>query len=98
MTEKDQYRIEDGKLDKVDGGGLFSGYSNDEYKKAGVKVIGAGIFVDSGYEYRGKKISTEDANKLVFFSQYQGRPAASLKEARDYFDKISGETDKKNQL
>lgn len=86
MANEENKKIEDKKLNKVDGGGFFSQHTLEEYKKAGVEVVGPGYLYNDGYKFQGKEISTKDANVLAFFTYYYGRPANSLEEAYDYYD------------
>ena len=54
-------------------------------------VIGWGILYNDGYEYQGKEISTEDVNKLAYFTYYKGYAAGSLAEAREFYDYMAQE-------
>lgn len=40
MADKENKKIEEKKLDDVNGGGLFSAYSEEDYNQAGVEVVG----------------------------------------------------------
>ena len=82
--ENKNINVEDEKLKKVDGGGFFSSYSEEEYNAAGVEVVGWGYFYNDGYRFQGKDISTEDANTLAFFTYYKGYPASSIEEANEF--------------
>ena len=84
MTDKK--KIDDKKLAEVNGGGFFSKYSDDEYAKAGVTVIGPGVLYNDGYEFRGQSIDTDTANKLAFFYYMKDYPADSIQEAEEYYD------------
>ena len=90
MADKDNKKIEDEKLDKVSGGGLFDMYTEGDYNAAGVEVIGWGYLYNDGYKFQGKEISSTDANRLVFFTGYNGRPAYSLEEAYEFYEYMVG--------
>ena len=91
MTDKENKKIDEQKLENVSGGGFFSEYSDEDYSKAGVEVVGSGILWNDGYKFQGKEISTEDANKLAFFTYYKGYAAGSLQEAREFYDVMAQE-------
>lgn len=73
-------------LDKVTGAGLFSRNTDEEYRNAGVEVVGPGTFWNDGYRFKGQDISTDDANFLVLYRYYLGRVADSIPAAREEFD------------
>ena len=54
MSDEEKKQLNDESAEQVSGGGLFSSYSEEEYNKAGVTVIGWGYFYNDGYEYQGK--------------------------------------------
>ena len=73
-------------LDQVNGGGIFSRYSDKQYAAAGVKVIGPGVFYNDGYEYNGKTISTDEATWLAYYYDWNKKRAPSIAEAKRYYD------------
>ena len=87
MNEENKKKaLSDKKLDKVDGGGFFSKYSDEEYAAAGVEIVGPGMFYNDGYRFKGKDITTEQAEKLAFFYYYKEYPAESVEQAEEYYD------------
>ena len=89
MADKENKKIEEKKLDDVNGGGLFSAYSEEDYNQAGVEVVGWGYFYNDGYKFQGQEISKMDASGLVFFTHYNERPAYTVEEAYEFYDYMS---------
>lgn len=85
--EKDNKNIiDDNNLNDVSGGGLLSSYSDNQYESAGVEIIGAGFLYNDGYKFKGKEISTSEAESLVEFYFDKGFVASSVQEAVDYVE------------
>jgi hypothetical protein len=81
-------KIEDESLDKVTGGGLFSTYSEAEFNRAGVEVIGWGYLWNDGYRLMtsGEELGMNDAEEAVIYHKYKGIWAPN-KDAIKYFMK-----------
>ena len=62
--------------------GLFSTYSTREYASAGVVVLRPGILYNSGYSFKGKVISTLEANTLVRYYFIYGHVAPDVVTAK----------------
>ena len=86
MNEENKKKFDDKTLDKVDGGGFFSKYSDEEYAAAGVEIVGPGTFYNDGYKFKGKDITTEQAERLAFFYYYKEYPAESVEQAEEYYE------------
>ena len=86
MNEENKKKLEDKKLDKVNGGGFFSKYSDEEYAAAGVEIVGPGTWYNDGYRFKGKDITTEQAEMLGFFYYYKEYPAESLEQAEEFYN------------
>ena len=85
LNGRKQNRLNNDELSKVNGGGLFSHYRDDEYRQAGVEIIGPGTFPNDRYKFQGRKISTSEAEALAGFCLDTGRPAVSVEEAKAYY-------------
>ena len=53
--------------------------TDEEYKNAGVEVVGPGILWNDGYKFKGEEISKEDANFLVLYRYYLGHVVDNLR-------------------
>ena len=84
-------KIEDGDIEKVSGGGIFSAFSNERYAEAGVEVVGAGTYWNDGYILVSSReeLTAEQANWAVNYYDKTGVPASSLDEIRRFFKTIS---------
>ena len=91
MNNNKKNDIKDEELDKVSGGGLFSTYTDATYNEAGVEIIGAGNFYNDGYKFKGKNITTREAECLVEFYFAKKRIADSVDEACEYVEELERE-------
>ena len=80
-------------LEQVSGGGLFSAYTDENYAKAGIEVVGPGWFYNDGYRYNGQDISMDEANWLTYYYVENHRRASSIDEAKRYFEATSDDCD-----
>jgi len=84
-------KLNNEELEKVDGGsanGFLSSFSEEEYNRANVVVIGWGYMYNDGYKWRptGQDISTTKANWAVHFYEAKGRAANDLQEVENYYN------------
>ena len=86
MSDKNN-SIDEEKLQDVNGG---SPYSLDDYLKAGVAAVGIGPGVGprSPFEFQDQEISAGTANKLAYFADKNKRPAKSIQEAEEFFNRV----------
>ena len=86
MPEKEKKILNYEDLAKADGAGYFSAWSDKYYNAAGVEIVGPGILWNDGYKFQGKEITITEADRLAFFTYYNGRPATSIQEAIEFWD------------
>lgn len=77
-------KLTDPELIKANGGGLFSAFNDEDYAAAGVEIVGPGLFYNDGYKFKGKTISTSDAEYLGYYYRYYGKAADSIEEAKEW--------------
>ena len=84
-------KINDEELDAVNGGsasGLFSTYSEEEYRDAGLDFEWGPLW-NGTYTLRtsGEELSWNEAENAVIFKKYNGRIANNKAEIKDYMVK-----------
>ena len=78
---KEYKKIDDAVLEKVDGGGLFSTYGEQEYRDAGLDFEWGPLW-NGTYTLRtsGEELSWDEAENAVVFKKYNHRIANSKAE------------------
>ena len=95
MAEKEMKKLNDASIEQVSGGGLFTGFSTEEYEAAGVSVKNPNFFTNEGYtlKYSGETLTEAEADYAVFFFKNNGRPGISRYEitswAKEHFKHLS---------
>jgi hypothetical protein len=81
--------LDDEDLDKVSGGGLFSTFSEEEYREAGLSFEW-GLFVNGDYTLitSGEKLTTNEAENAVIFYKYNRRVANSKAEINNWWENV----------
>ena len=93
MAENDKFnnakKLEDGDLDKVSGGGLFSTYDEQEYRDAGLEFKWGALW-NGTYTLRtsGEELSWNEADNAVVFKKYNHRIANSKAEIKYWWENV----------
>ncbi len=98
MAEKDKYADEmltDDELDKVAGGWFWQGYNEDQVKAAGVTWI-HNYFSADEFIYKGKNVTTEEANAVISYVFFKKEQPSDMKEATKWYDDYKNNLDRKN--
>ena len=70
----------------------FSPYDDEEYRAAGVEIVGPGKYWNDGYKFQGRDSKSGEASILVEFYLKNGRVASSVEEAMDRFNYLPDES------